>query len=85
MASVVTPLFWIAIAVAVVSQTMILRSTVRGMHASPSDLARRWIEWAYAVVPAIALAVALVATWKASRAYTTRLDLEARANQTVVP
>jgi heme/copper-type cytochrome/quinol oxidase subunit 2 len=65
----------------VVAQLLILRSTVRAMRASPSASARRTIEWAYAVVPVVVLAVVLVATWQASRDHTTHLEMEARANQ----
>jgi heme/copper-type cytochrome/quinol oxidase subunit 2 len=78
-------LFWLAIALVVVSQVMVLRSTVRAMRAASSAQARRGVEWAYAVVPAIALMVALAATWDAARQHTTRLDMEAKANQTVAP
>lgn len=80
-----SPLFWLAIALVLVSQLMILRSTIRAMRAAASDRARRGIEWAYAVVPAVALVVALAATWQASREHAVRLDLETRANQTVAP
>jgi len=75
-------LFWISITLVVVAQLLILRSTVRAMRGSPSASARRTIEWAYAVVPVIVLAVVLVATWQASREHVTRLEMEARANQT---
>ncbi|MBW7933050.1 MAG: hypothetical protein H3C62_05425 [Gemmatimonadaceae bacterium] len=85
MLRLISPLFWISIALVAVSQVMILRSTVRGMRVAVSDVARRGIEWAYAVVPAVALVVALVATWQEWRTHATRLDLEARASQTVAP
>ncbi len=75
-------LFWICITLVVVAQLLILRSTVRAMRASSSASARRTIEWAYAVVPMVVLAVVLVATWQASRDHGTRQDMEARANQT---
>ncbi|MBA4072098.1 MAG: hypothetical protein C0497_09725 [Gemmatimonas sp.] len=68
-----------------VSQIMILRSTVRAMRAAESEQARRGIEWAYAVVPAVALIVVLAATWQASQEHSTRLGLEAKASQTVAP
>ena len=45
---------------------MILRSTVRAMRGAASARARRAIEWSYAVVPVLALALVLVATWRAS-------------------
>ncbi len=85
MPSPLTPLFWLAVILVAVSQVMILRSTVRAMRSATSDQARRGIEWAYAVVPAIALVVTLAATWQASRDHAVRLDLEARASQTVAP
>ncbi|MBM3907796.1 MAG: hypothetical protein FJ363_06945 [Gemmatimonadetes bacterium] len=85
MAPALPALFWLAIVLVVASQVMILRSTVRAMRAAESAQARRGIEWAYAIVPAVALVVALAATWQESTAHRTRLDLEARANQTVAP
>jgi len=74
-------LFWAAIALVVASQVKILRSTVRAMRRAHSARARRGIEWAYAIVPVVALAVALVFTWQAARARAERTDMEARANQ----
>jgi len=64
---------------------MILRSTVRAMRAAASAQARRGIEWAYAIVPAVALVVVLAATWQATRDHAVRADLESRANQTSPP
>ncbi len=58
-------LFWLATALIVISQGMILRSTVRAMLAARSAHARRGIEWAYAIVPAVALVIVLLATWQA--------------------
>ncbi len=78
-------IFWISLALVAVSQVMILRSTVRAMRAAESAQARRGIEWAYAVVPVIVLVLVLVATWDASQAHTTRLELEAKASQTSAP
>ncbi|MBI2407922.1 MAG: hypothetical protein HYV19_06460 [Gemmatimonadetes bacterium] len=80
-----TPIFWLAIALIAVSQVAILRSTVRAMRGATSASARRGIEWAYAIVPAVALVVALAATWQSTRTHATRLDLEARASQTSAP
>jgi heme/copper-type cytochrome/quinol oxidase subunit 2 len=74
-----------AVVLVVLSQALILRSTVRAMRNSASARARRRIEWAYAIVPAVALMVVLVATWQAASEHRTRLDLEAKANQTVAP
>ncbi|MCC7195354.1 MAG: hypothetical protein IT356_07355 [Gemmatimonadaceae bacterium] len=57
-------LFVILAAAIVVSQALILRSTARGMrHGIPGD--RVALEWAYAIIPAVALAALLVATWAA--------------------
>ncbi|MFA6167145.1 MAG: hypothetical protein WC700_11060 [Gemmatimonadaceae bacterium] len=78
-------ILWLSIALIAVSQVMILRSTVRAMRAAASEQARRGIEWAYAVVPVIVLVLVLVATWDASQAHTTRLELEAKASQTSAP
>jgi uncharacterized membrane protein len=78
-------LLWLCIALVVVSQVMILRSTVRAMRAAESEQARRGIEWAYAVGPAVVLVLVLVATWQASQVHTTRLELEAKASQTSAP
>ena len=58
--------FWIAATLVIIAQVMILRSTVRALR-SPSARAGRGIEWAYAIVPAIALALVLVATWQAAQ------------------
>ena len=55
-------LFWIATALVIVGQVMILRSTVRAIRGSPSASARRAIEWAYAVVPVILLVVVSLLT-----------------------
>jgi Na+/proline symporter len=59
-------LFWIATALVVIGQIMILRSTVRAMRGASSPRARRGIEWSYAIVPVLALALVLVATWRAA-------------------
>ncbi len=75
-------LLWIGIGLVVVSQIRILLSTVRAMRGAQSERARRGIEWAYAVVPAIALMVALVFTWQAAREHAMRVDMESRASQT---
>ncbi|MHB1311962.1 MAG: hypothetical protein ACYC3L_08080 [Gemmatimonadaceae bacterium] len=72
--------FWIAAALVIIAQVMILRSTVRALRA-PSAPAGRDIEWAYAVVPAIVLALVLVATWQAAqrREVQVHVTSEARA------
>jgi hypothetical protein len=57
-------LFWSAVAAAVVAQVMILRSTRRILRAtSPRTLG---LEWAFALVPALALAAVLVLSWRAA-------------------
>lgn len=76
---------WPALALVAVSQVMILRSTVRAMRAAKSEQARRGIEWAYAVVPAVALVLVLVGTWQAASLHASRLELETKANQTTAP
>lgn len=74
-------LLWLSFALIAISQVKILHSTVRAMRNAESERARRGIEWAYAIVPAVALAVALVFTWQAARDHAVRQDMEARANQ----
>lgn len=64
---------------------MVLRSTVRALRTAASATARGWIEWAYAIVPPIALALVLAATWQATQEHSARRELEARANQTSAP
>jgi len=58
--------FWIATALVVIGQLMIVRSTVRAMRGASSERARRGIEWSYAIVPVVALAFVLAATWSAA-------------------
>lgn len=65
-------LFWIATALVVIGQLMILRSTVRAMRGAASARARRGIEWSYAIVPVVALALVLVATWRAAERHSAR-------------
>jgi hypothetical protein len=78
-------IFWIAAALVVVGQVMILRSTVRAMRAASSERARRGIEWAYAVGPVVLLLLVLLATRQASLDYAARLQLEAQAGRTHGP
>jgi hypothetical protein len=57
-------LFWSALLAAVIAQVMILRSTGRVLRtAAPQALAK---EWAFALIPAIALAAVLVLSWRAA-------------------
>jgi len=74
-------LFWIATALVVIGQTMILRSTVRAIRGASSERARRGIEWSYAVVPVLALALVLVATWRASERHGTRVQVTGEATR----
>ena len=61
-----TVLFCLATALVVISQAMILLSTVRAMRGASSERARRGIEWSYAIVPVLVLAGVLAATWQAT-------------------
>jgi heme/copper-type cytochrome/quinol oxidase subunit 2 len=77
-----TILFFVIAAAIVVAQLFILRSTARGMrYAAPAaDGARASasrnssLEWAYAVVPAIALVVLLIFSWRAMHPSTMQLQ-----------
>ena len=66
-------LFWIAAVAIGVSQLLILRSTRRGIRASAVPQ-RSALEWSYAVVPAAALAVVLVWTWRTMHDSTVRFE-----------
>ena len=60
-------IFWIAVAASVIAQIAILRSTFASKRAEKSDLvpaAPRLGEAVWAFVPAIVLALVLVATWQ---------------------
>jgi len=69
-------LFYIVAALIAVSQALILRSTARGMHHGPDAAAEPSrtgvvpgprnvaLEWTYAIVPAIGLALLLVFAWR---------------------
>jgi hypothetical protein len=71
-------LFWAAAAVIVVAQLLILRSTRRGMKLGPpgSGSAR---EWAFAIVPALCLAVLLAWTWHSMHSGTVNFQAKAPA------
>jgi hypothetical protein len=65
-ASVLTVIFWLAAAAVVVAQAMILRSTARAWRAaggSPTMLER-----AFAIGPAVLLALVLWLSWRAATA-----------------
>ncbi len=56
-------LFWLATLGIAIAQLMILRSTRRGMRLTPRGGA--WaLEWTYALLPALALVVVLIFTWR---------------------
>jgi heme/copper-type cytochrome/quinol oxidase subunit 2 len=55
-------LFWAATAVIAVTQFFILRSTRRGMKLGPPGSGSA-LEWTFAILPAICLAVLLFWTW----------------------
>jgi heme/copper-type cytochrome/quinol oxidase subunit 2 len=64
-------IFWVAVACCVVAQWFIVRGAL-GASAPPAagstgPVARRALETAWAIVPAIALALVLAATWRAMR------------------
>lgn len=74
---IATALFWIATISAIVAQVMILRSSQRtlrgaaapGADSEPaSDRRARPIEWAFAILPALAVALLLYFTWRAATA-----------------
>jgi hypothetical protein len=69
-------LFWAAAAVMVVAQCFILRSTRRGMKAGPPGSASA-LEWMFAILPAICLAVLLAWTWHTMHAGVFTFDAKA--------
>lgn len=63
-ATFVAALFWTAIVAVIVAQVMILRSSARALRAAPP--ARPALEWAFAVGPALVLALVLALSWRAT-------------------
>ena len=67
--AVAAAVFWIAAACCLVAQIAVIRSAVRApMPGSPNGavaMPRRSIEIAWTIVPAIVLALVLMATWRA--------------------
>jgi heme/copper-type cytochrome/quinol oxidase subunit 2 len=65
MRSLAHEIFWCVAAICIVAQVALLRSafTVRPSHGTTTGSAR-WKEIAWAVLPALTLAVLLVATWR---------------------
>jgi hypothetical protein len=55
-------LFWIAAVATAIAQSLILRSTIRGMRATDPRARGVW-EWVWAILPAAALAGVFVWTW----------------------
>jgi hypothetical protein len=66
-------LFWTAAVFIVLAQALILRSTRRGMRHGPRQGATV-LEWGYAVLPGIALALTLVWTWRTMHDATVRFE-----------
>jgi heme/copper-type cytochrome/quinol oxidase subunit 2 len=68
-ASLSDALFWVAVVCCAVAQLLILRAAFasRGTRASADSLppVRRAVEVVWAIVPALALALLLAATWRA--------------------
>ena len=67
--SLADAVFWVAVVCCAVAQWFILRGAM-GVHAAPPGgglvpATRRAAEAAWAVVPAVALALVLAATWRA--------------------
>jgi heme/copper-type cytochrome/quinol oxidase subunit 2 len=62
-------IFLLAAMAIAVSQVLILRSTARGMRVDTARQSggRAFLEWCYAIVPALALAALLVAAWRTMR------------------
>ena len=69
-------IFYLVAAAIVIAQLFILRSTARGMRYAPSVADRESparapgprspvLEWAYAIVPAVALVALLLFAWRA--------------------
>lgn len=69
-------LFWSAVVAAIVAQVMILRSTRRVLRAGGPRASG--LEWAFALLPALALAAVLVLSWRAAmRPPTVEVELPA--------
>jgi hypothetical protein len=66
-------LFWLAVAAIAIAQFLILRSTRRGMRRGPAG-SGSLLEWGYAVLPGIALALTLAWTWRTMHVVTIQLD-----------
>lgn len=71
-------LFWIAVVATAVAQFFIVRGTIRAMRSAPAGSPARgaW-EWVWTFLPAIAMALLLVATWSAMHPTTFDITLPA--------
>ena len=72
-------IFWIAVAVCLVAEFAILRSTFAFRRANKSELvpaASRPSELVWAVIPAVALVVVLFATWQMVEAHHGRMTMD---------
>jgi hypothetical protein len=75
-AALIAALFWTAVVAVIVAQVMILRSSARVLRAATP--AHPALEWAFAVGPALVLALVLVLSWRAAmRPPTIEVDLPA--------
>lgn len=69
--SLAAVLFWLSVTCCVVAQAAIIRATLRvsrapaGGGATTLPRPRRWLEIVWVVLPAIALGLLLVSTWRA--------------------
>ncbi len=63
-AALIAVLFWTAVVAVIVAQVMILRSSARVLRAATP--ARPGLEWAFAVGPALVLALVLALSWRAT-------------------
>jgi heme/copper-type cytochrome/quinol oxidase subunit 2 len=58
-------LFWAAVGATLIAQIFILRSTARGMRTAVVQTpGRTALEWMWAILPAVALVVLFVWTWR---------------------
>lgn len=60
----IAALFWTAVVAVIVAQVMILRSSARVLRAVTP--ARPALEWAFAVGPALVLALVLALSWRST-------------------
>jgi ABC-type nickel/cobalt efflux system permease component RcnA len=83
-AQLLTVLFWLSAVAIVVAQAMILRSTARAWRAAGS--APSMLERAFALTPALVLALVLWLSWRAATApVMIEVDLRGPAPTTIRP